>query len=311
MQITVIVCSYNRCQILAKALESAARSVLPESVTWEVLVVDNNSSDQTRAVTEDFCHRYPGRFRYLFEPNPGKSHALNSGVRASRGEILAFMDDDVTVEPTWLRNLTGALSDGRWAGAGGRTLLAEAYSPPRWLALNGAYSLGGVLAAAFDLGPESLELDVAPYGANVAFRRTMFEKYGGFRTDLGPSPDREIPRPNEDTEFGRRLMKAGEHLRYEPSAIVYHPVPKERVQKEYFLAWWFDFGRAGIREIPRRPDIWGIPRRYISITKIVGTVLVRRTLQWILALDPQRRFFCKCYVWMTAGQVLEIQRRWR
>ena len=83
-----------------------------------------------------------------------------------------------------------------------------------------------------------------------------------FRTDLGPSPNREIPRPNEDTEFGRRLMAAGERLRYEPSAVAYHPLQKERVSKRHLLAWWFDYGRASVRQWRRKPDVWGVPRYY-------------------------------------------------
>lgn len=125
VNVTVILCTYNRCQILEKALSSIAASTLPQGVEWEVLVVDNNSRDQTREVAEDFCRRYPGRFRYLFEPNPGKSYALNTGIREARGDVLAFLDDDLTVEPTWLQSLTARLDDGEWAGAGGRTLLAQ------------------------------------------------------------------------------------------------------------------------------------------------------------------------------------------
>ena len=79
MKITVILCTFNRCQLLAKALASVAVSTLPESVEWEVLVIDNNSIDRTREVVEDFCCRYPSRFRYVFESTPGKSHALNTG----------------------------------------------------------------------------------------------------------------------------------------------------------------------------------------------------------------------------------------
>lgn len=133
MKITVIVCTYNRCRSLAKALESITASELPNSVAWEVLVVDNNSNDQTREVVQDFCARHPGRFRYLFEATQGLSHARNAGVQQARGDIIAFTDDDLTVEPTWLRNLTGALCNGEWAGAGGRILPANAFSPPRWL----------------------------------------------------------------------------------------------------------------------------------------------------------------------------------
>ena len=81
MEITVILCTYNRCQSLPGALDSLAASRLPADIVWEVLVVDNNSSDQTQAIVQDFSRRYPGRFRYIFEPNPGKSFALNTGIQ--------------------------------------------------------------------------------------------------------------------------------------------------------------------------------------------------------------------------------------
>ena len=118
MKISVILCTYNRCQSLAKALESLAVSIVPESIEWEVLVVDNNSKDRTSDVVQDFSSRYAGRFRYVSEPQQGKSFALNTGVREARGDVLAFVDDDVTVEPTWLHNLTSALHDSRWAAPG-------------------------------------------------------------------------------------------------------------------------------------------------------------------------------------------------
>src|SRR6266481_8463227 len=112
MKVTVIVCTHNHCQILAKALESLAASTLPSSVEWEVLVVDNNSNDRTREVVEEYCRRFPGHFCYLFVSQPGKSHALNAGIRGARGDVLAFTDDDVTVEPKWLQNLTAPLYSG-------------------------------------------------------------------------------------------------------------------------------------------------------------------------------------------------------
>lgn len=311
MKVTVIVCTLNRSQSLAKTLESIAVSSLPDSTEWETLVVDNNSTDQTRLVVEECCRRYPGRFRYVFEPQPGKSFALNTGILQARGEAIAFVDDDVIVEPKWLQNLTAQLLDGKCAGVGGRTLLAEPFHPPRWMALKGDLSLGGVLAAQFDLGDEACELDRAPYGANMAFQKAMFTKYGLFRTDLGPSPNSLVPRPNEDTEFGRRLMAAGERLYYEPKAVVYHPVPKNRIRKRYFLDWYFDYGRANVREWKGGPDIWGIPRRFLTLLKLTATVLPGRILLWMTTISPQRRFFRKCWVWMTTGQIIEVYHQWR
>ena len=302
MDITVVLCTYNRSKSLASALNSAAALVLPESVEWEILVVDNNSNDRTREVVADFCSKYPSRFRYLFEPQQGKSHALNAGIREARGSILAFMDDDVTVESKWLQNLTSNLNSGEWSGAGGRILPAGSFAPPRWLPLH----MGGILAL-FDLGEEAGKLDRAPFGTNMAFRKEMFHKYGGFRTDLGPCPGSEIR--NEDTEFGRRLMEVGERLRYEPSAIVYHAVPEDRLKKDYFLTFSFDDGRSTIRTTARRRDVWGIPRPYLSFLKHLVVLAPVNILRWLLALGRQNRFYRKCWVWCTAGEIVELYRR--
>lgn len=305
MKISVIVCTYNRCQSLAKALDSIAAQVLPDSFEWEILVVNNNSRDQTREVVQDFCRRYPGRFRYFFEPIPGLSYARNTGIREARGDVVAFTDDDVTVESNWLLKLTCSLHGTEWAGAGGKIVPANAFSPPRWLPLDGPHNLRGMLTL-FDLGEIAGELGQAPFGANMAFRKEVFESYGNFRTDLGRSPSSMMC--NEDTEFGRRLMAAGERLRYEPSALVYHPVPASRLKKEYFLTFWFNYGRASVREMKKRPDIWGIPRHYFTLLKIGTLIVLRMTLRWVLTLNSKRRFYYKGFVWMTAGQIMELYR---
>lgn len=306
--VSVIICTYNRCQMLRATLENLAESIVPDSFDWKVIVVDNNSTDDTRKIVEAISSKHIGRFQYVFEPAPGKSYALNTGIRVARGEILAFVDDDVTVEPTWLRNLTASFSTNGWAGVGGRTLTATTIKTPDWLALEGPHSLGGILAAKFDLGDKVCELKEPPYGANMAFRRSMFEKYGTFRTDLGPSPNPDVPRPNEDTEFGRRLQSAGERIGYEPSAVVYHPVFMERVDKQYFLKWWFDYGRACARELGKRSNILGISRHYWTIAKIATKLVPMAIVRWVFTVDPKRRFFSKCWVWMAWGQIVEQRR---
>jgi glycosyltransferase involved in cell wall biosynthesis len=299
MDITVVLCTYNRSVILAKALDSLAASTLPANSEWEVLVVDNNSKDQTRTIIEGFCQRHPGRFRYLFEPQQGKSFALNSALREARGDILAFVDDDVTVEPTWLYNLTSILRDGEWVGSAGRILPMPGFLPPRWLALDGPLSLLGALCAYCDLGDLPGELRTPPVGSNMAFRKDMFEMYVLFRTDLGPRPDSEMR--HEDTEFGRRLMAAAERLAYVPSAIVYHEIHENRVCKEFFLAWWFDFGRGSVRQNERNLTA-------VQIFKVLGRALVT-TLEWILSFSPRRRFYCKCRLWYAAGKLVEAYQR--
>jgi GT2 family glycosyltransferase len=303
MKITVILCTHNRCSSLALALSSVAGQTLPDPVEWEVLVVDNNSQDQTHDVVADFGRRYHGRFRYLFEPQPGKSHALNFAIREARADILAFMDDDVIVEPGWLENLTAPLLHGEYAGAGGRILPQPSFLPPIWLPRTGPYALAPF--ALFDLGPNPGQLSEPPFGANMAFRKSMFEKYGAFRTDLGPNPDNLIR--GEDTEFGSRLLAAGERLRYAPTAVVHHPVLAERVRKNYFLAWWFDKARADIRQHGVEPH--GICCRGIPL--LLFRRLALWTMRWIVAANPRVRFERKLKVWSNAGMIAECHRRVR
>ena len=303
VDITVILCTFNRCRSLAKALDSVAASTLPESVQWDVLVVDNNSSDQTRERVEDACRRYPGRFRYLFEVRQGKSYALNAAIQAANGEVLAFMDDDVTVEPTWLHNLYASLRDSDWSGVGGRILAERSLSLPNWLSAENPYLLPPL--AIFDRGSEAAELTEPPVGTNMAFRKSMFVKYGDFRTDLGPCPGSEIR--NEDSEFGSRLLAGGERLWYEPSAIVYHSVSDHRLRKEYLLTWWFDKGRSDIRACGVPPGAW---RAISGIPLQLFLRLARWTLQWVVTKNPARRFECKIKVWVNAGLIVECYRLW-
>ena len=305
MKVSVILCTYNRCASLGKALESVAASRLPNSLDWEVLVVDNNSKDQTREVVQSFCDRYP-RFRYVFEPQQGKSNALNRGIREARGSVLAFTDDDVTVEPTWLQNLTSALDGSEWSATGGRVRPARSFEAPRWLPLEGPHNMGGILAM-FDLGDEPKQLDRPPIGNNMAVRKEMFEKYGCYRVDLGPRPGSEIR--DEDTEFGRRLLAAGERLRYEPFAVIYHDVPEKRVTKAYFLRYWFDTGRTMIRTMDRRPDVLGIPRLHLSLVKHAMVLFPVQIIKWLFNFSPRNRFYWKCWVWLVAGEVLELYHR--
>jgi glycosyltransferase involved in cell wall biosynthesis len=302
--ISLILCTYNRSWSLAKALESVAASTLLDSVGWDVWVVDNNSTDQTREVIEDFCRRYPGRFHYMFEPKQGKSHALNAAIQAATGEVLAFTDDDVIVEPGWLKNLTAPLDDSKWSGTAGRISLGTDFSPPPWLAIRGAFSLGSSLVQ-FDEGDTQVELTKAPFGANMAFRKRMFEKYGNFRTDLGRKGRGLIG--NEDTEFGERLMVAGERLCYVPSALVNHPVTPGRLTKRYIRAYWFYYGRSVARQAGEQLPLWIIPLRYLRrfIRRLKWMFSVNRRWVW----SPHARFFCEVHALMAVGQIVESYRQ--
>ena len=151
--------------------------------SWEILVVDNNSTDETRQVVEDFRNRYPDLIRYWFEPQQGLSYARNAGIQHARGNILAFIDDDEDAAAGWLQNLRTNLHSGEWAGAGGRVLPQWNGSRPPWLSSKSSFTSGPLVM--FDAGPEGGQLTEPPFGANMAFKKEVFDVHGRFRTDLG------------------------------------------------------------------------------------------------------------------------------
>lgn len=305
MNVTVIVCTYNRCQSLHTTLESISEMIVPEALRWKVLVVDNNSTDQTREVISDFCQRFPERFRYIHESQQGLSCARNTGIREADGEILVFTDDDIVVEPDWLVKLTSPLGNAEWVGVGGRVMAANDFKCPNWLSLTGNYNLGGVLALHEPNVKESIA-SRSVVGANMCFRAEVFQRHGLFRADLGRTGNSMIG--NEDTEFSNRLIARGERLCYEPSAVVHHAIPAHRLTKKYFLRFWYDYGRARVRESANRSGICGIPRWWFSILLIVLNVLPIRLRLWLFARDPKQRFFFKCTVWRTFGELTELPR---
>jgi glycosyltransferase involved in cell wall biosynthesis len=296
IQITVLLCTYNRARSLATTLERLVSQTLPQSVGWEILVVNNNSSDQTSEVIEEFRQRYPERIRHMLELKQGISNARNAGIREARGEILAFVDDDEVPAANWLQNLTESLHSGEWVGSGGPVIPNWKRSPPRWWSYGSPFTLGPL--AAFDPQLGAGEMNTPPVGANMAYRREMFKRYGGFRADLGRVGGKLLA--NEDIEFGRRVLAAGHRLRYEPFALMDHPVAESRVRKRYFLLWWYNKGRCDVREYGAQLGLrlLGVP---IRLFRDAGVEVVR----WVLAVKSSQRFICRLKIWAYAGQAVE------
>ena len=298
MKASIVLCTYNRGVLLQQALQSISQVVVSPQIQWEVLIVDNNSNDSTKVVTESFSELYPERFRYIFEGRQGKSFALNTGIREAKGEIIVFTDDDATVDPDWLTQVVQAMERYGCAGVGGKIVPTWNISKPRWLEMQGPHKLMDAIVS-FDLGENVCPIKTAAFGANMAFRREMFQKYGGFRSDLGPTVGSEIR--GEDSEFCRRLLKAGECLMYVPNAVVYHPVEKKRTEKSYFQTWYLDRGRASIREE-------GIPTsavRYLNVPRYLYSILLKQVMQWLFCMSPKLRFRRKLEMYETWGRILE------
>ena len=249
VDVTVVVCTYNRAALLADALTALMEQA--DAPPHEVVVVDNNSTDDTAAVLSRFTAA--GRIRAVHEPAQGLSHARNRGIAEAKGELLAFTDDDVRVGATWVRSIAAAFARHPDADMVGGKVEAEwQREPPSWLATAGLAPL-----ALVDYGSEAFRIGLTEprclVGANVAVRRGALERLDGFSPRLQRIADGVGS--TEDHDFQMRLLRGGAVAVYDPRIIVRTIVPRERLSKRYHRAWHRGHGRFYARM--RDPDFEG------------------------------------------------------
>lgn len=234
---SVLICTYNRAPLLRQTLQSLA--CCSSARTWDVVVVDNNSSDDTRRVVEESAAGFPVPLRYLFEPKQGKSFALNTGLRHIRHQVVVFTDDDVLVGPDWVDAACAPMEgDSRLAYTGGPVRPLWQAAPPSWLDQQRG-DLWGTLAI-LDYGSAPFVFEArqrVPVGANMAVRRSLIDRIGGFHPGLGRRGRSLLGQ--EQAEFFARARASGARGGYAPRMEVHHHVPAERLTKRYFRRWWY------------------------------------------------------------------------
>lgn len=231
MDASIIVCTYNRAESLRDTLHALQAQEAP-GIDWEVVVVDNNSKDQTRAVVEEVRRCWP-RLRYEFEGAQGLSHARNHGVACSNGLVILFTDDDVLPEPDWLR-ITLAGMDAYCADAcGGYIAPIWQSPPPPWLTER-FYGFLAVRTERSDDYPITVDGPM-PFGANMAFRKGVFERVGLFDTSRGRKG--AVLASGEDGEMFDRIVAAQLKVVFLGSSRVHHKVESFRLTKRYFRRW--------------------------------------------------------------------------
>ena len=298
MDVSVVLGTYNRAASLQMTLETFSRLVCPSHLGWELLVVDNNSHDNTREVIHNFARTATFPLHYIFEEQQGRSAALNSGIAAAKGEVIAFTDDDVLLHRDWLANLTRTFERFDCAAVAGRVVPLWNHIKPEWLEMDGQQAVVN-----FELGEDFKEIRFPPLGANSAFRKQVFAKYGFFRLDLGVSGNQHTV-TCEDTEFGLRIVKAGERIMYCPDAIVYHPVHPQRTTKKYFLDWYY-FNGVSLTRTAGLPD-FGV--FYFGVPRWLYRELVANCAQWMFSFDKNRRFNHKLRTYRSLGNIVESHR---
>ena len=302
--ITVIIATYNRSQALAEALKSLAAQEQDGSFDFDVIVLDNNSSDNTKAVVEFLKPLFKDKIQYLFEGQQGKSYALNRGIEAATGDIIAFTDDDVNIDSKWLLNLKRCFEQTGCDGCGGRILPVYPEDTPQWLRDNLDILRGNIVI--YDYGEKTLKYEkplIEFLGANYAFRKEMFQECGVFRSDLGTGR----PPLGEDTEFVCRLEALKKKMYYCGGALVWHPVDLRRAGLRFIARWNIALGRFRVIKDDKgtiTQDLvyyFGVPRYLIRV--------MLETCLGLLFNVFNRREFLMLWIrlWRNWGRAIEFR----
>jgi glycosyltransferase involved in cell wall biosynthesis len=312
MEFSIIIPTYNRADELRETIRSIAK--LTVAGDWELLVVDNNSPDHTRAVVDEESAAFPAPLRYLFEPEQGRYAALNTGIRAAQGKIIATTDDDARVEPEWLTRAAAGLEALGCDYVGGKVLPIWKGALPAWLP-DAPGSHWAVLALQ-DHGDKPVEFGVNgipwPLGINTATRREAFDRTDLFDNRLGRKAG--TLRNQAQREWHLRARTAGLRGFYVPEMVVHHVVEAERLKRQYFRRWYYWhgisrailFAKLGVDmdapdhsrlDFSKVPQIAGVPR---CMYRTLATHAIDLVRAW-LRRDPVAAFRHELWLWFFAG----------
>jgi glucosyl-dolichyl phosphate glucuronosyltransferase len=281
LPMTVLICTHNR----ASQLEGALRSLESQSLSkdsFEVVVVDNASTDATQGVFKDFAQRGILNLRYVMELDLGLDAARNRGIRDARGEIVAFLDDDARARADWAEAILAGFAQHAAPVLGGKVNLIWEAERPGWFS--------DVLLKYLihcDYGERVMEVTGAPwlYGTNVAFRKDLFQEVGLFRLDLDRKGESLMG--GGDTEFFQRVRSRGKKLLYLPTMVVGHLVPAKRLTREFFRERLF---YSGFTRAAHGTESLGGVLAHCALFAICGPLFMLAALALRLARCPQKSF---------------------
>lgn len=288
-KLDVVVPTFNRSKLLSRSLHSLMTAPVPPEMSVSIVVVDNNSTDDTREVVEHYARQSDRPLQYVLEKTQGSSSARNAGIRASTGDIVGMIDDDEEIDKNWFSRIHSAFQDPTLDFIGGPYLPRWECPPPEWLPRDYPAIVGWI-----ESSPTAREygsgFPAMLMGGNAVIRRTMLERVGLFATHLGRSATGLATGEDEDMYW--RLMAANARGLYLPDLIIYHFIPKQRLTKRYHRRWCFWWGAsmaARDRVTPQQiPYLLGVPR-WMFASALSGIACRTRCL-FQLRSDPASCF---------------------
>jgi glycosyltransferase involved in cell wall biosynthesis len=302
-KVTVAIPTYQRADFLLQTLAGIAAQQFPRD-HFEVLVIDNNSRDHTRATVERFAHSHPAP-RHILETRQGLDDARNRAIAEARGEILVFADDDILVPPDWLAQLSAPLlADGarRIGAVGGEVIPVFPDGLPDWVR-----EWHAPLAFRADAGP--LEAPHSPMGANLAFPKWVFDQLGPFHTALDRAAGNYFS--GGDSEMIRRVRDAGLEVWFAPAAAVKHQLPASRTTFRYASRHAFDSARSRVIDRAAQPGAttYLAGRLLANVGKVLGFSLLALFNGLTFRTGSAKKALVRA--WRSCGYLYQIPRSLR
>lgn len=301
IDLTVVVATCNRSSSLVRLLTGFQECERPANLKWEVLIVDNNSTDDTGEVTARAKQRFP-YVRSVFEAHPGVSHARNRGAAEACGRYLFFIDDDASPSRRFLTGIEKALETYPDVVCFGTRIRSHFPDKPKWFATEGPYALIGVLGS-YDLGDCDKILEKGeplPIGCGLMVEKKTFFDYGPFDTDLGITVQSKDFKRGEDTFFVETLARAGQSICYLSEPVVDHYPDLSRYRLDHLKKMYFSTGVSLAGKSMTTAVRWfGVPRYLIR--EVIGYVF-----RIVLCTLRHRGDACVFYMtryWLTLGMI--------
>lgn len=292
-KLSIVICTYNREKYIAESILAALNQTVSQE-EYQVIVVNNNSKDRTDEICRELMRQH--QFDYFVETNQGNSYARNRGIQESTGAIIVFIDDDAMMEPDYVKNLLSFYQTyPNVDAAGGRIYPRYEEKKAEWLS-----PVLMPLIAALDLGnkPQPFRWGKFPIGANMSFRKQVFEKIGVFNVDLGRIGT-NLQGGDEKDVFARMRVDSMS-IWYCPNAVVHHIIPASRLEKSYIKRMGIGVGESEYR----RTKIIGQQAFLVACLKECikwGVTLAMAFMYTILLQFPKAKMLIQFRGWVSKG----------
>ena len=239
--LSIIICTYNREKYIGPLLDSISKNDYPTS-DYEIILVDNNCTDNTRGVCEQFVATHPEiRLRYVVETEQGLSAARNKGIKEAKGEVIIYVDDDALVDTDYIRIYAEHFAaHPETMAAGGPIEPLYETQEPSWMS---PYTKA-LLTAWMNYGDKVCEYPNGRYpgGGNAAYRKTVFDQVGLFNTELGRKGTALLA--SEEKDIFDKMKALGMLVLYLPTPVLHHIIPQAKLEEDYFNRLTLQIGRS-------------------------------------------------------------------